>query len=407
MENKKRFGKIYKENMLSENKIPPPIPATKLNNRGTGSNMPSMQNKYVFDMDYKTLYEQAMQELEKIKEKNEQKNDKKTKKEEKNNDEIQYKSLYQELIQENNKLKKDYEKNDMENKKIIKELTDTIEKLNNKIDTFNTKSYQNNIDNVEIEKTKKYQDLLEENKRLKLFENENKTNKLDDELKFELENKYKEETKILKEEYEKQIRELKEKNKEYKNNESNNRNKVPTEKEDKKKDRRNKGKPILERFPIYIYNVTDEDAKNDQDIKNLLYFANMEEYIIMNHNSDIVDEVDKLSKVDIEFLVDYRLKYEKKNITKDSKLYMTRKIMRSKDLFRDYKEKLCKVKFSLSSLSKMSNNDYIEWKNELNKILNNVEIDNNDTSLCSYIIKSGKRKGLPCGKINCMRHKSH
>ncbi|KAI7870109.1 hypothetical protein K492DRAFT_178476 [Lichtheimia hyalospora FSU 10163] len=180
-----------------------------------------------------------------------------------------------------------------------------------------------------------------------------------------------------------------------------------TKKEDKKKDRRNKGKPILERFPIYIYNVTDEDAKNDQDIKNLLYFANMEEYIIMNHNSDIVDEVDKLSKVDIEFLVDYRLKYEKKNITKDSKLYMTRKIMRSKDLFRDYKEKLCKVKFSLSSLSKMSNNDYIEWKNELNKILNNVEIDNNDISLCSYIIKSGKRKDLPCGKINCMRHKSH
>lgn len=387
-----------------DNNVNPILGTT--NQRGRKDIM-NMSNKYVFDTDYKTLYENAMRELELLKEKNEQKIDKKTKKEDKNNDDMQYKHLYQELIQENNKLKKDYEKNDMENKKIIKELTDTIEKLNNKIDTFNTKSYQNNIDNVEIEKTKKYQDLLEENKRLKLFENDNKTNKLDDELKFELENKYKEETKNLKEEYEKQIRELKEKNKEYKNNENNNRNKVPTEKEDKKKDRRNKGKPILERFPIYIYNVTDEDAKNDQDIKNLLYFANMEEYIIMNHNSDIVDEVDKLSKVDIEFLVDYRLKYEKKNITKDSKLYMTRKIMRSKDLFRDYKEKLCKVKFSLSSLSKMSNNDYIEWKNELNKILNNVEIDNNDTSLCSYIIKSGKRKGLPCGKINCMRHKSH
>lgn len=173
-----------------------------------------------------------------------------------------------------------------------------------------------------------------------------------------------------------------------------------------KKDTRNKGKPILTRFPIHIYNITDEDAKYDKDIKNLLYFANMEDYIIMNHNSDIVDEIEKLNKVSIDYLVEYRLKYEGKDVNKNTKLYMKRKIIRSKDLFKDYNKKLCRVRFSLSNLARMSDNDYKLWKNELNLIINNIELEN-ENEICSYIIKSGKRQGLPCGKYNCIRHKSH
>ncbi|KAI7872638.1 hypothetical protein K492DRAFT_177426 [Lichtheimia hyalospora FSU 10163] len=54
----------------------------------------------------------------------------------------------------------------------------------------------------------------------------------------------------------------------------------------------------------------------------------------------------------------------------------------------------------------MSDNDYKLWKNELNLIINNIELEN-ENEICSYIIKSGKRQGLPCGKYNCIRHKSH
>lgn len=392
--------------MLSEkNNEDPILGITNQKGRKNVMNM-NMSNKYVFDTDYKTLYENAMEKLKKYEQKEKEKI---IKKDNKNEDGERYKELYQELVKENNRRIEEHRKDNLENKKIIKELTEIIDKLNNKINKINTSESKNNINKINIEEIKEYQILLKENEQLRL-EKDTKNNK---ETNINIEQKYIDENiklKKLEEDYKKQIEELKKGIKETKNKtndtkDANNSNGI-IEETRKKRDKRNKGKPILDRFPIHLYNVTDEDSKNDPDIKNLLYFANMEEYIIMNHNSDIVDEVDKINKVSIEFLVDYRLKYEGKNITNNSKMYMTRKILRSKDLFKDYKEKLLKVRFSLSNLSRMSNNDYIEWKNELHKILDNVEEVNN-YNVCGYIIKSGKRKGLPCGKYNCMRHKNH
>jgi hypothetical protein len=168
-------------------------------------------------------------------------------------------------------------------------------------------------------------------------------------------------------------------------------------------------KCILDLYPIPIYNVTDDDAKHDKEIKELLYFANMEEYIVMNHNSDLVDRVDIIKdKISIDYLVEFRLKYENKKITDNSKLRMKRKIIRSKQLFKDYSNKLSNVKIYMSYLGKMTDNEFKVWEIELRKILNCVKTDEEiEEKICTKIIKSGKNKGNKCGKTNCTRHMYH
>lgn len=109
-----------------------------------------MPKKYVFDMDYKTLYEQAMNKIKKLEEKKEKNN--------KNKDGDQSNEFYKELIRENAKLKEGQTKEIEGYKKIINKLNVTIGELNEQIKILS----KNNKNNISVENSREYKELLKE-----------------------------------------------------------------------------------------------------------------------------------------------------------------------------------------------------------------------------------------------------
>lgn len=391
MENKKRFGKIYKENIMLTNKNNKPEYINKIDmlnslsptEKKNNTTMPSMPQKYVFDMDYKTLYEHAMEKLEKY-EKRE--NTKKNNKEPTKDDGEQYKKLYQDILKENAKLKEDHKKEIEENKTIIKELNEKIEKLTDKLDNFN----------INIENTKEYQNLLDENKKLKDKQESSKSNSENN-----IEQKYINENndlKKLEEEYKKQIEELK---KELKNHMESSNESRKSRNNKIKDNQKNKELPMLDRYPIKIYN-----SINNNNVNEVVKFMTSENKIMIEFNSNIANkmydtniEKDKLLK-DRKIwneLFDVLVEIGEIKGSSQEKTKLKHKIIRCSELYELYGENLSRFKIPISYIEEITNKDWPKWKMEFDELYNNLF---KGKKSCEHMYKNGKRCGIMGCRIN-------
>lgn len=391
MNNNKRFGKIYKENIMLTNKNNKPEYINKIDmlnslsptEKKNNTTMPSMPQKYVFDMDYKTLYEHAMEKLEKY-EKRE--NTKKNNKEPTKDDGEQYKKLYQDILKENAKLKEDHKKEIEENKTIIKELNEKIEKLTDKLDNFN----------INIENTKEYQNLLDENKKLKDKQESSKSNSENN-----IEQKYINENndlKKLEEEYKKQIEELK---KELKNHMESSNESRKSRNNKIKDNQKNKELPMLDRYPIKIYN-----SINNNNVNEVVKFMTSENKIMIEFNSNIANkmydtniEKDKLLK-DRKIwneLFDVLVEIGEIKGSSQEKTKLKHKIIRCSELYELYGENLSRFKIPISYIEEITNKDWPKWKMEFDELYNNLF---KGKKSCEHMYKNGKRCGIMGCRIN-------
>lgn len=160
-----------------------------------------------------------------------------------------------------------------------------------------------------------------------------------------------------------------------------------------------KTKPILERFPIIPINVTKEECMSDPTVKEVLDFIASETNYMIKYQYRIGKYLDEIKKIDIEYIINFKVK--KENLSYGEKSKLKKKITRCKYLCDTYRYKLNSISFSVFNISIMTKVEWEEWLNELDKIMQNKYPPGYK---CDYIKKAGKNKGLPCGKVDCDEH---
>jgi hypothetical protein len=374
--------------------------------------MPSMPKQYTYDKDYKTLYEQAIERLGKYEKKE---NEKKNKKDKTNEDENQYKNLYQEILKQNDEIKKNHEKDNIENKKIINNLNDTIKKLNEKLDKLSI----DNKNNIPVTQTKEYKDLTKE-----LNEVKNKSittideNKIKHDIETKLQNEYETKQKLVdesfKSEMKKQETKFKEELDKLKLNHKEELKKAKAENKISGSSEKNhhgssrdKSKPILERYTFKPFNITDKDTNNDEEVKKILEYANYEETFRAKFQSELVEKANNSDKL-INLIVLKRLEFEEKSKSDSSKTRMKNKIVRCAYLFNKYKDRLSRFRFYISHIEEMSQLNWNKWIVEIDKIVNEYFKDNEGCQFEYQRDSKSRKAGEKCRWINCPypHHKS-
>lgn len=159
---------------------------------------------------------------------------------------------------------------------------------------------------------------------------------------------------------------------------------------------RNKELPILERFTVKVYN--DKDLKNSE----VLQFVGSEDCFMIEYQYKIADKINKkIDEISIDDVIDFKIKYEGFRNTRTRRTELKHLITRCRDLFEKYGKGLGKFKISLYYLKIMSDDEWIEWLNEFDKLFNKVV---NKEDICKHQYKNGKE----CGKLNCkIKHKDN
>lgn len=160
-----------------------------------------------------------------------------------------------------------------------------------------------------------------------------------------------------------------------------------------------RSKPILTRFPIIPINITKEESMCDPTVKEILDFIASETNYLIKYQHRIGKYLDEIKKIDIEYIINFKVK--KENLSYNQKSKLKKKIQRCKYLCDTYKYKLNSISFSIYNISIMSKKEWEEWLTELDKIIKDKYPSG---YLCDYIKKTGKNKGQPCGIKDCEEH---
>lgn len=100
----------------------------------------------------------------------------------------------------------------------------------------------------------------------------------------------------------------------------------------------------------------------------------------------------------INLIVEKRLEFEDKSKNRSSRTRMKNKIMRCKELFDRYKDRLSYFRFYISHLEEMSQANYNLWLEEVDKIINDRFKENEG---CQFIYQRTDKAGEKCRWINC------
>lgn len=160
-----------------------------------------------------------------------------------------------------------------------------------------------------------------------------------------------------------------------------------------------KTQPILVRFPITPINISKEEYMSDPTVRELLDFIASETNCMVKYQHRIGKYLDEIKKVDIEYIINFKIK--KENLSYNEKSKLKKKITRCKYLCDTYKYKLNSISFSVYNISIMTKKEWDEWLTELDKIIQNKYPPG---YICDYIKNSGKNKGQICGKKDCDEH---
>lgn len=357
-----------------------------------------MPNKYVFDMDYKTMYEQAMNKIKKLEEKKE--------KNKKNKDGEQSNEFYTELLRENAKLKEGQNKEIEEYKITINKLNNTINKLTEQVKELS----KNSKNNISVENSREYKDLLKEFNDFKNsfnidYDKQNPDNNKDIELnkiKKEYENKIENLESKLNNKNDININEIREKLKkeiesEYKQKKNSQKSENSEKYESRNKKMKNKNLNIMERYPVKKINNVDNE---------IFKFVASEDTFLIKYQYDICRKLDKsVEEITFDDIFDFKVSYGDLSDTPQERSRFKNKLRRCKHLYNIYEDKLNNFKISLYYLSSISENDWSIWKKEFHKLILELypefKIDENKNKICQYVFKSGKKKGDICGKYEC------
>ncbi|KAI7873320.1 hypothetical protein K492DRAFT_176419 [Lichtheimia hyalospora FSU 10163] len=159
---------------------------------------------------------------------------------------------------------------------------------------------------------------------------------------------------------------------------------------------RDKTKPVIERYTFKPYNITEIDNV-DEETKKILEYANYEETYRAQFQSELVHKAGNSEKI-INLIVEKRLEFEDKSKNRSSRTRMKNKIMRCKELFDRYKDRLSYFRFYISHLEEMSQANYNLWLEEVDKIINDRFKENEG---CQFIYQRTDKAGEKCRWINC------
>lgn len=172
-----------------------------------------------------------------------------------------------------------------------------------------------------------------------------------------------------------------------------NNNKIPIK---KIRPERNRDLPILDRFKVKI--IKNEDLKDSE----ILQFVGSEDCFLIEYQYKIAEKLNKnVENITLDDVIDFKIKYEGMRNLSSRRTEIKHLITRSKYLFEKYGKKLSRFKISLYHLKIMSEDEWNEWINEFDKVLNEVI---NKEKTCTHAYKNNKI----CGKLNCkIKHKDN
>lgn len=164
----------------------------------------------------------------------------------------------------------------------------------------------------------------------------------------------------------------------------------------------NKNIPILERFPINVYETIDlkftEKIQNNKEIKELFDLIRYENNYKIKYQYEIAVLHNKYENdITIDDIIEFKIKNE--GLKSSEKTRLKRKIERCKYLYEKYQNNLSRVGFQLYHIGYMNKKEWKLWIEELEKIMDKME-----PIPCQYIWKKGDKKGSECGMINCKNH---
>lgn len=147
-------------------------------------------------------------------------------------------------------------------------------------------------------------------------------------------------------------------------------------------------------IPIIIYDKTDDKIikKVSEEFGNILkYNYIINEDILKENNENIINNIaNYINKNEVK-LNDYvgKSKYRIKN-----------KIIRCHFLYNKYKEKIFRIKFSLSKISDISNKNWKGWLEYLDKIINSIDFDDKINNIDNKENIKDKNKDIIDIKVN-------
>jgi chromosome segregation protein len=164
-----------------------------------------------------------------------------------------------------------------------------------------------------------------------------------------------------------------------------------------KEKQKNKSLPMLERYPIKIYN------KISNNLNEVITFMTSENKIIIEFNSKIANKMEDTNIDKDKLLKDRKIWNDIFNslveigeITNNSaeKTKLKYKILRCSELYEKYQENLSRFKIPLSYIEEISEKEWSKWLEEFDIVYKNVF---RDKFPCSHIYKNGKS----CSIIGC------